>query len=170
VPTTIQIRRNHLTKPIAWKGSTWAVNNILELKNAQDVVIEGNLLEYNWSAAQTGYSVLFTPRFHAGAFERHRTCCRHHVHDDAHDLGRVVRVERRRECRLAVGILRQRCGLHDHFREGFGRDRERHAERNDHGRWAAADRAAVRQEEEVGGPHGPAAVRSFTAPRPVLRT
>jgi hypothetical protein len=62
VPTNIQIRRNYLTKPIAWKGSTWAVKNILELKNAQDVVIEGNLLEYNWSAAQTGYSVLFTPR------------------------------------------------------------------------------------------------------------
>jgi hypothetical protein len=62
VPTDIKIRRNYLTKPIAWKGSTWTVKNILELKNAQDVVIEGNLLEYNWLAAQTGYSVLFTPR------------------------------------------------------------------------------------------------------------
>jgi hypothetical protein len=38
------------------------VKNILELKNAQDVVIEGNLLEYNWLAAQSGYSVVFTPR------------------------------------------------------------------------------------------------------------
>ena len=62
VPTNIQIRRNHLAKPIAWKGTSWTVKNILELKNAQDVVIEGNLLEYNWAAAQTGYSVVFTPR------------------------------------------------------------------------------------------------------------
>jgi hypothetical protein len=62
VPTNIQNRRNYLTMPIAWKGSTWAVKNILELKNAQHVVIEGDLLEYNWAAAQTGYSVLFTPR------------------------------------------------------------------------------------------------------------
>ncbi len=62
VPTGIQIRRNHFSKPIAWKGSSWTVKNILELKNAQDVVIEANLLEYNWLAAQQGYSVLFTPR------------------------------------------------------------------------------------------------------------
>ena len=62
VPTNIQIRRNHFSKPLAWKGSSWNVKNLLELKNAQDVVIEGNLLEYNWLAAQTGYAVLFTPR------------------------------------------------------------------------------------------------------------
>jgi predicted outer membrane repeat protein len=62
VPTNIQIRRNYFSKPLAWKGTTWTVKNILELKNAQDVVIEGNILEYNWSAAQPGYSVLFTPR------------------------------------------------------------------------------------------------------------
>jgi hypothetical protein len=62
VPTGIEIRRNHFSKPIAWKGSSWDVKNILELKNAQDVVIEGNLLEYNWLAAQSGYSVVFTPR------------------------------------------------------------------------------------------------------------
>jgi all-beta uncharacterized protein len=62
VPTNIQIRRNHFAKPLAWKGSSWTVKNLLELKNAQDVVIEGNLFEYNWLAAQTGYAVLFTPR------------------------------------------------------------------------------------------------------------
>ena len=62
MPTGIEIRRNHFSKPMAWKGSSWTVKNLLELKNAQDVVIEGNLLEYNWLAAQQGYSVLFTPR------------------------------------------------------------------------------------------------------------
>jgi hypothetical protein len=62
VPAGIQIRRNHMSKPLSWKGSSWTVKNILELKNAQDVVIEGNLLEHNWQAAQSGYSVLFTPR------------------------------------------------------------------------------------------------------------
>jgi Putative binding domain, N-terminal len=62
VPTNIQIRRNHFAKPLAWKGSSWTVKNLLELKNAQDVLIEGNLLEYNWLAAQSGYSIVFTPR------------------------------------------------------------------------------------------------------------
>jgi Putative binding domain, N-terminal len=66
VPTNIRILRNHLSKPLSWKGSSWTVKNLLELKNAQDVLIEGNLLEYNWLAAQSGYSILFTPRNQSG--------------------------------------------------------------------------------------------------------
>ena len=62
VPTDIWIRGNHLTRPAAWRGSKWQVKNLLELKSARDVRVEGNLFEHNWSAAQSGYAVLLTPR------------------------------------------------------------------------------------------------------------
>jgi hypothetical protein len=58
VPSDITIRRNHLSKPLSWRGSQWVVKNLLEFKNGQRVVIDGNLLENNWAAAQTGYAVL----------------------------------------------------------------------------------------------------------------
>lgn len=69
VPSDIEIRKNHLAKPVAWKpgepgqdGRPWTVKNLLELKNARRVLIEGNLLEYNWREAQNGFAVLFTVR------------------------------------------------------------------------------------------------------------
>src|SRR5882724_2654108 len=69
VPSDIEIRKNYLFKPASWRvgtasyaGIRWAVKNLLELKNAQRVLIDGNLLENNWADAQNGYGVLFTPR------------------------------------------------------------------------------------------------------------
>lgn len=66
VPSDIRIRRNHITKPLEWRrpsrGSDWAVKNLLELKNARRVLIEGNVIEHNWSDAQNGFAVLFTVR------------------------------------------------------------------------------------------------------------
>jgi hypothetical protein len=62
VPSDIVIRRNHLAKPLEWRGSRWTVKNLFQLKNARRVLIEGNLMEYNWQHAQTGFAVLFTPR------------------------------------------------------------------------------------------------------------
>jgi hypothetical protein len=62
VPSDITIARNYVTKQLAWRGSVWNVKNLLEFKNAQRVVVDGNVFEYNWLAAQTGYSILFTPR------------------------------------------------------------------------------------------------------------
>src|SRR5262249_38539898 len=38
------------------------VKNLFELKNAQRVLVDGNLLENNWADAQNGYGILFTPR------------------------------------------------------------------------------------------------------------
>jgi hypothetical protein len=43
-------------------GGRWLVKNLFELKNAQDVTIDGNVMENNWTHGQTGYAVLFTPR------------------------------------------------------------------------------------------------------------
>lgn len=62
VPSDITITNNYFSKQLSWKGSSWQVKNLLELKNAQRVLINGNTLEYNWLAAQAGSSILFTPR------------------------------------------------------------------------------------------------------------
>lgn len=61
VPADITIRRNYVTKPLEWRGSRWTVKNLLELKNARRVLIESNVFEHNWVAAQTGYALLFKP-------------------------------------------------------------------------------------------------------------
>ena len=69
VPTRIEIRDNYLFKPLTWKvghpsyaGIHWTVKNLLELKMARDVIIDGNVMENSWGDAQIGYAVLFTVR------------------------------------------------------------------------------------------------------------
>ena len=69
VPSDIEIRRNHFFKPLSWHagdpsyaGIHWIVKNLLELKNAQRVLIDGNLFENNWQDAQGGTAILFTVR------------------------------------------------------------------------------------------------------------
>src|SRR5207245_1247796 len=69
VPSDIEIRGNYLTKPLSWRkgdaafeGTPWTVKNLLELKNARRVLIEGNLLEHCWPDGQDGFAVLFTVR------------------------------------------------------------------------------------------------------------
>jgi hypothetical protein len=62
VPSDIVIRRNHITRPVAWKTGTWVVKNLLELKNARYVQIDGNLMENNWAGGQSGFAVVFTVR------------------------------------------------------------------------------------------------------------
>jgi hypothetical protein len=61
-PSDILVRGNHLAKPVAWRGRSWSVKNLFELKHARRVVVEGNLFENNWPAAQNGFSILFTVR------------------------------------------------------------------------------------------------------------
>ncbi len=70
VPSDIEIRHNHLFKPLSWAapGITlapnprWAVKNNLEIKSARRVLASGNIMENTWLSAQTGSSVLFTIR------------------------------------------------------------------------------------------------------------
>ena len=58
VPSDITIRRNYLYRPMSWKG-VWTVKNLFELKNAQRVLFEGNVLENNWVDGQVGYALVF---------------------------------------------------------------------------------------------------------------
>ena len=62
VPSDITVRRNVFTKPVSWRAERWQVKNAFELKNARRVLVEGNVFENVWAAAQTGYAVLFTVR------------------------------------------------------------------------------------------------------------
>jgi hypothetical protein len=62
VPSDIILRQNHITKQISWMAEGWTVKNLIELKNAQRVTIDGNLIENNWAAAQMGYAFMWTPR------------------------------------------------------------------------------------------------------------
>jgi poly-beta-1,6-N-acetyl-D-glucosamine synthase len=69
VPSDIEVLRNTIAKPLTWRiddpsyqGIPWSVKNLLELKNARRVRIDGNLFENNWSHAQNGYAILFTVR------------------------------------------------------------------------------------------------------------
>ena len=62
VPSDIEIRGNYVNKPVAWMGSQWSVKNLLELKNAQRVLVDGNIFEHNWLASQNGFAILFTVR------------------------------------------------------------------------------------------------------------
>jgi hypothetical protein len=64
VPSDITIRRNLLTKSVTWRGAVGTkpvVKNLLELKNARRVLVEGNRFEYSWEQDQKGYAVLLKP-------------------------------------------------------------------------------------------------------------
>ncbi len=55
VPSDVLVRRNHLYRPMEWKG-VWTVKNLFELKNAQRVLVESNVMENNWVDAQVGFA------------------------------------------------------------------------------------------------------------------
>jgi len=68
VPSDIEFRNNHCIKPLSLKpgepeyaGIDWFVKNLFELKNAQRVLVEGNIFENNWEDGQDGTGILFTP-------------------------------------------------------------------------------------------------------------
>jgi hypothetical protein len=73
VPSDIEVRHNYFSKPLSWRkedpsyaGAPWTVKNLFELKNAQRVTVDGNVMENSWTMAQTGFAVLFTPRAEEG--------------------------------------------------------------------------------------------------------
>jgi Putative Ig domain len=69
-PADIEIRFNHLFKPMFWMrgqpgftAPTFIVKNHLELKNAQRVLFDSNVLEGTWGGfTQAGFSVVLTPK------------------------------------------------------------------------------------------------------------
>jgi hypothetical protein len=80
-PADIEIRHNYMFKPLSWMrgqpgfiggrdGSPFIVKNLFEIKNAQRVLFEGNVLENSWGGfSQTGFAILLTPKSQARGFE-----------------------------------------------------------------------------------------------------
>jgi hypothetical protein len=66
VPSDIELRRNHFYKPPAWRG-VWQVKNLLELKAAQRVLVEGNVFENSWPDAQDGFALVLWSANQSGA-------------------------------------------------------------------------------------------------------
>lgn len=58
VPSDIVIRGNTVTKSLAWKGKHFVVKNLIEFKNARNVLVEGNTFENSWTDGQTGTAIL----------------------------------------------------------------------------------------------------------------
>jgi len=73
-PADIEIRRNHMFKPLTWlqgqpgfvggpSGDPFMVKNLFELKNAERLLFEGNILENSWGGfSQRGWGIVLTPR------------------------------------------------------------------------------------------------------------
>jgi hypothetical protein len=73
-PADIQISQNHMFKPLTWmkgqpgyvggsNGNPFAVKNLLELKNAQRVLVDSNIMEDTWGGfSQVGFAILLTPK------------------------------------------------------------------------------------------------------------
>lgn len=73
-PQDIEIRRNHMFKPAVWikgqpgfiggsDGNAFIAKNLFELKNAQRVLLEGNVLEGSWGGfTQGGFAIVLTPK------------------------------------------------------------------------------------------------------------
>jgi len=78
-PSDIEVRKNYMFKPLIWMpgasgfvggpdGHPFIVKNLFELKNAQRVLFEGNILENTWGGfTQTGFGLLLTPKNQAGS-------------------------------------------------------------------------------------------------------
>ena len=72
-PADIEITHNHMFKPLTWmkgqpgyvggkNGNPFSVKNLLELKNAQRVLIDSNIMENTWGGfSQSGFAILLTP-------------------------------------------------------------------------------------------------------------
>src|SRR6266542_3483020 len=73
VPSDIEIRSNLFKKPLTWRvgdpsyaGVPWIIKNLLEIKNAQRVLVEDNTFEDHWAQAQSGWAIVTSPRTQAG--------------------------------------------------------------------------------------------------------
>jgi hypothetical protein len=66
VPSDIVIEGNLLTKDTAWRGRSWTVKNLFEIKSARRVLVRNNIFEYIWASGQNGFAVQLTPRNQSG--------------------------------------------------------------------------------------------------------
>ena len=125
-------------------GTRWSVKNIFELKNAQEVLVEGNVFENLWVADQPGYPIVFTPRNQSGAapwvvvqrviipeqphsphrWRREHPWYRQQQSEPAHQQHHGVEQPLRRFDRRDLGI--RLAPVHHRRRAGYRHDRAQH--------------------------------------------
>ena len=70
VPSDITVIGNVIQKNLKWRNQVapyrWVIKNLFELKSAQRVLLDGNVLQYIWMSGQTGYAIVITPRNSSG--------------------------------------------------------------------------------------------------------
>ncbi len=57
IPSDIEFRRNYVYTPASWK-TTWTKKNLLEIKNAQRMLISENVFDGSWADGQTGFALM----------------------------------------------------------------------------------------------------------------
>jgi hypothetical protein len=78
-PADIEISHNHMFKPLTWmkgqagyvggkNGNPFIVKNLIEVKNAQRVLLDSNRLEDSWGGfSQVGFAIVLTPKNQSGS-------------------------------------------------------------------------------------------------------
>ncbi len=56
IPSDVELRNNYFYTPPSWKG-VWTKKNLLETKNVQRMLVEGNVFDGSWTDGQVGIGV-----------------------------------------------------------------------------------------------------------------
>jgi hypothetical protein len=71
VPTRGTIQHNYFFKQPSWRGGRFIVKNLLEFKDGYGFLVDSNVFENCWLAAQSGFALLITPRTSGGSLANH---------------------------------------------------------------------------------------------------
>ena len=66
VPSDIEMRRNHITRPLAWKKQVAGEEPASRRRTCVACSIEGNVIENNWSDAQNGFAFVLKSENQSG--------------------------------------------------------------------------------------------------------
>jgi len=126
-PKDIEIRHNHMFKPLTWMkgqagfvggtdGNPFIVKNLFELKNAQRVLLEGNIMENSWGGfTQVGFAILLTPK-NPGGTTPCATCQVTDVtirYNSISHVGAGLQIANALANNITPGVDGQRYSIHD---------------------------------------------------------
>ena len=117
VPSDIEIRANDIARPWSWwhhhpdyDGRGWTIKNLLELKNARRVLIQGNRFARNWADGQQGFAIVLTPRNQEGTAPWSRVEDVSFIDNELHEIDSGVNIaafdDRNPEVTLARVLIR----------------------------------------------------------------
>jgi hypothetical protein len=124
-PQDIEIRRNHMFKPLTWMkgqpgyvggkdGNPFIAKNLFELKNAQRVLLEGNILENSWGGfTQGGFGIVLTPKNQGGTCPSCRVTDITIRYDSIRHVGSGMQIANAPADNGATAVDGQRYSIHD---------------------------------------------------------